>query len=170
MTWQVAKTGFATLTSRFFWRGLAQGIAILFVFTQQAWADIVCHCQHENEVRQVSQMAHACCRTRHHSEQAVGTEHASEATNSPTSCSEERELGTDDQSGALSQGTMVCCYATPQAEAQGSTVPLQDPVPVINAQPLLYPGASAVSTPIYHNFHQLNRTRPLYLSFSCFLI
>ena len=166
LTRQVTKAGFASLTSRFIWRRLAQGIAIMFLLTQPAWAGIGCHCQHENEAQQVSQMAHACCPTGHHSGHAVGTEHASEATNSPASCSEEGEISSDDQLGT----TMVCCHATPQSEAQGVTIPSQDPVPVINAQPLVCPGAPAVSTPTYHNFHQLNRTRPLYLSFSCFLI
>ena len=168
MTWQVTKTGFASLTSRAAWRRLAQGIAILFMLTHQAWAGIVCHCLREDD----AQMVPACCLAAHHSGSAVSTEQAGEATQA--SCSEDGALGTDDrcsddQSGTLPQGAMVCCHDAPQAE-QNATISLQEPAPVISTQSLVSFDGQSVPVFIHYNFHQLYRTQPLYLSFSCFLI
>jgi hypothetical protein len=170
MMWQVTKVGFASLTSRVAWRKLAQGIAILFLFTHQAWAGIVCHCQHENG----AQMSHACCRAEHHSGSAVNIEQVGETSHSPVSCSEAGAPGIESQSsinqfGALSQSAMICCHDALQAE-QNATISLKEPAPVIGTQPLVSPGSQAGTVFIHYNFHQLYRTRPLYLSFSCLLI
>ncbi len=172
MTWHVTKAGFASLTSRAAWQRLAQGFAILFMLTHQAWAGIVCHCQKENDAQQGSQISHACCLAMHHSGSAVSTEQAGESTQ--TSCPEEGALDTDDQypdgqSGILPQGAMVCCHEAPQAE-KNAMISLQQPAPVVNIQPLVSHDGQSVSDFIPYNFHQLYRTRPLYLSFSCFLI
>ncbi len=172
MTWQVTKAGFASLTSRAAWQRLAQGIAILFMLTHQAWAGIVCHCQNENDAQQGSQIAHACCLAAHHSGSAVSTEQAGETTQA--SYSEEGALGTDDQctdnqSGTLPRGAMVCCHDAPQAE-QNAIISLQEPAPVVSTQPLVSLDDQSVSDFIHCNFHPLYRTKPLYLSFSCFLI
>lgn len=176
LTWQKAKTGFAYLTSRDAWRRLAQGMAIVFLLTHQAWGGIICHCQHEDSTQQISQTAHACCHDGHHSGVAEGVPSVSEPVHSPASCSEESTPGSavgqrsEGQLGALPQGEMVCCQAAPQAEVQGITIPSQDPVPVINTQPSVKLAAPAAFVPTYQNFHQLHRARPLYLSISCFLI
>jgi len=167
----VTKAGFASLTSRAAWQRLAQGIAILFMLTHQAWAGIVCHCQKENNAQQGLQIAHACCFA-HHSGSAVSIEQAGESTQ--TSCPKEEALDTnhqcsDDQSGTLPQGAMVCCHEAPQAE-KNAAISLQQPVPVVSIQPLVSHDGQSVSDFIPYNFHQLYRTRPLYLSFSCFLI
>ena len=172
MTWQMTKIGFASLTSRGAWRRLAQGIAILFMLTHQAWAGMVCHCQNENDAQQSSQIAHACCLAAHHSGSAVSAEQAGEATQA--SRLEEGALGTDDrcsddQSGTLSQGAMVCCHDAPQAE-QNATISLQAPAPVVSTQSLVSLDGQAVPVFIHYNFHQLYRTPPLYLSFCSFLI
>lgn len=63
----------------------------------------------------------------------------------------------------------MCCNAAPQSELQ-ITISSQEPEPVVCPQA---PGSAdilAVSAHRYHNFRQLHRTRPLYLSLSCFLI
>lgn len=166
------KTGFVNLTSRVAWRRLAQGVAILFLLTHQAWAGIICLCQNENDAQQDSQMAHACCPAAHHSGSGVSTEEAGESTQ--TSCPEEGALGIDDQcsdgqSGTLLQGAMVCCHETPQAE-KNAAISLQQPAPVVNTQPLVSHDDQSVSDFIPYKLHQLYRTPPLYLSFCCFLI
>jgi len=169
LTRQVTKAGFASLTSRVAWRRRAHGIAIGVLLTHQAWAGIICHCQHENGAQQDSQIAHACCVSAHHSDSAT-TEQAGETAHLSTSCSEEGVPGTDDQLGALPQGALVCCRASPRAEAQGITIPSQDSESIVTTQQFVSFDALAVSVPTYQNSHQPHRTRPLYLSFSCFLI
>lgn len=166
MNWQVTKAGFANLTSRVAWRRLAQGIAILFLLTHQAWAGIICHCQNENNAQQGSQIDHACCPAGQHSGSAVSTEQAG--------CPEEGALDTDDQcsdgqSGTLLQGAMVCCHEAPQAE-QNTAISLQAPAPVVSNQPLVSIDDQPISDFIPYKLHQLYRTPPLYLSFCCFLI
>ena len=153
------------MTSRTAWRRLAQGIAILFLLTHQGWDGIVCHCRQEDD----AQMAHACCLAAHHSGSAVSTEQMGEVTHESAPCSEEGAPGNDDQFGALPQSAMVCCHDAPQAE-QNAAISLQETAPVVSTQPLvsLYSSSDGVFIP--YQFHQLYRTRPLYLSISCLLI
>ena len=169
---QVAKARFAPLTSRTTWRRLAQGVAILLLLTHQAWAGVVCICQHNDGLQQAAQMAHVCSAARHHSD--VRAEHTGEVADSSAAYSEEGAPGTDDrcsgnQSCTLLQGAMVCCPDVPQAE-QNATISLQKPAPVISNRSLVSIKGQSVPVFIHYNFHQLYRTQPLYLSFSCFLI
>jgi hypothetical protein len=172
LMWRVTKAGFASLTSQVAWRRLAHGVAILFLFTHQGWTGIVCDFHHEGDAQHVSQMAHACFS--HHSGSAVSAEHANEAVHSSASCSEEGAPGTagqrsDDQLDTLLQGAAMCCHAAPQTE-QNATLSAQVPGPVVSTQPLGSLDGQSVSVPARHNYPQLYPTRPLYLSFSCFLI
>jgi len=168
--WQVTKAGFASLTSRVAWRRLAHGVAIVFFLTHQAWAGVICHCQHENGAQQGLQIAHAFCLSAHHPGSASSTQQAGETSHLSASCSEEGAPGTDDQLGALPQSAMVCCHPAPQAEVQGITIPLQDPESIVTTQQFVSLDALAVSVPTYQNSDQPHYTRPLYLSLSCLLI
>lgn len=170
--WPVTKAGFSSLTSRVAWWRLTRWLVVLCLFTQQAWAGIVCNCQHDND----TQMTHACCPTAHQSDSAASAEQASEATHSSSSCSGAGAPGAEkqpaeEQLGAAPQVAMLCCHATPPAEVQGLTTPAPHPTAIVSAQPLINLDALPVSVSTYQqNSHQPHRTRPLYLSISCFLI
>jgi hypothetical protein len=172
LTWQVRKTRFAALTDRAAWRRLVRGIALLFLLTHQAWAGIICHCEPDD----AAQMAHACCLAAQHSDPAVNNEPANEAVHSPAACAEKGAPGTDnrpsdDQLCTTPQIATACCHAAPSAEVQGITTPSKNTESVVSTQPLVNLDAQAVSAALYQqNSHQPHRTRPLYLSFSCFLI
>src|SRR5262249_25519024 len=172
---QITKARFAALTGPVARRRLACGIVILFLLMHQAWAGIVCQCHHEESAQQASQMAHSCCQASRHSGSVMGTDCGCEAAHSSPSCGEEGGAGIEnqhagDQFGALAQGVTACCHSAPQTDAQEITIPLQDHMPVINTRLLIDFEATASFATTHLNFHQLCCTRPLYLSFSCFLI
>lgn len=171
MTWQAAKAGFSLDISQIDWRRLVQVIALLFLLTQQAWAGLLCHCQHEDE----GQMSHACCLTAHHCASAEAAECAGEPAHAESSCADETESADQilsaDNSCTAPQPAMAncCCDAAPQTEPQAITS-VRESVPVDSHQSFVSIEWQIASATMYYNPHPPNRTRPLYLSFRCFLI
>ena len=173
--WQMGKEEVAGTTSRDTWRRLVQGIAIFFLLTSQAWADITCNCRQESIAQHASQIAHSCCPSTHRSSSDRNEECADRSGYSLPIFTAEEAPGANNQSCSnefvdLSQNTRTCCQSSPQSDAQEMTILLQDPVQVISARlPINLDTASSFEF-TYRDFHQHCHARPLYLSFSCFLI
>lgn len=163
MLWQMAKAGFASTTGWVAWRRLAAGIALLLLLAQPTWAGIICGC------RERSQMARDCRRA----DPVTVLEAAIEETRLPADSPGEGGSGIDehcpgDLFGALLQA--ACCHSDSQTEWQGVTTQLQDQPLVAGTRPSVGLEIAAGSGLSLHEFHQLYRIRPLYQSFSCWLI
>jgi hypothetical protein len=85
------------------------------------------------------------------------------------STSEANAAATNTQSGSLPHSAMVCCHDTPQAE-QNAAISRHKNSEFVNVQPLVSVGGLLDPVFIPYKSHQFYRTRPLYLSLSCFLI
>jgi len=123
LTRRVTKTGYtSSKASRHAPRSaLMRGILLSLLFTQQAWAGIICHCALKSESQ------HVCCQPAHHSPSLAG---ADADMRHSTPCSAEGKPLPDDQRKGAPQGEKACCYVAPQADGRTVEVSLSNHAPV----------------------------------------
>jgi len=162
LTRQKAQIGTALIRATM--RALMRGVVLLLLFTHQSWASIICGCNHSDE------SDHACCHTAQHDNPAVEAHRQGSDVHSSSHCAGEEMPAPDTQFDNSPQSAMMCCHSSPQTDAQGVAVTSANPAPVENTPPLIHIGAQTIAAPVSINIHPQRHKRPLYLSFSCWLI
>lgn len=154
-------------------------VILLSLSSRQAWAVIICICEHENK----SEIEY--CHCNHHISQSTDLRrHVGSHDHSPAALHDhvrhsERFPGHQlqrDDNPILAEGGEIAakcssrnCKPEPQAVTPAVSLPIQEQWLTENDPPLGYSGRSAVAIP-KEGFATLSPSRPLYISLSCLLI
>lgn len=169
---QAPQARFINGFSRNAWQALMKTLVLLLVFSHQAWAGNICHCDPQIGAQ------HAGCHEEQRSTAMASVQQEDLMTYSSHHCAEEEKPVIADKEKAvagkhfnqLPQSVITCCQASSQVEAEAVSAAPPSQAPLINVLPPTNVGAQTNLTPAPFTIHPLHPTRPLYLSFSCLLI
>lgn len=160
-------------------RALGLGLVLSVLFLQQSFAAALCLCDHEtphfafSQCEQQDAIPTEAHDTGMHGETPAemhhaGMHHEKSEVHESSPSSEAATVTAGQVGGGSPPSAFSCCHGRPQADVPAASMSVQTPVAVEETTPLTISDARA--TFISSRVSIPPRSRPIYLSLSCFLI